>query len=124
VFAQTLRFEDKRMTQQLRRSEIAVRAVRGVSSRSLKPLALAGLVLAASLALQTAGDAYGEPVTKPQAEIKAAVKKPKKADFHPERGEGSGTYNLSYDGEAIREICKDTGGTYSVFKGTPLCYKN
>jgi hypothetical protein len=124
VFAQTLGFEDKHMTQQLHRSEIAVRAARGVSLGSRRRLALAGLILAASLALPTASDAYGETVTKPQGEVKAAVKKANRnADFHPEGVMDGGSSSFLNDGEVVRKLCKEIGGTYNVFNGKPLCYK-
>jgi hypothetical protein len=125
VFAQTLGFEDKHMTQQLHRSEIAVRAARGVSLGSRRRLALAGLILAASLALPTASDAYGETVTKPQVEVKAAVKKAdRNAGFHLEGIKGAGLSSFRDDGEQGRKICKDIGGTYNVFNGQPICHKN
>jgi hypothetical protein len=119
------RFEDEHMTQQLHRSEIAVRAARGVSLGSRRRLALAGLIMAASLALQTVGDAYGEPVAKPQVEVKAAVKKAKRnAGFHPEGVMGPGDSDMRSNEEKARRICQEIGGTYYVFNGKPLCGKS
>ena len=69
MFAQTLGFEDKHMTQQLHRSEIAVRAARGVSLGSRRRLALAGLILAASLALPTASDAVPSRISVPAVTV-------------------------------------------------------
>ena len=102
-----------------------MRASRNIGADGRRPrrLALSGLILMASLAPPTAGGVYGETDTKSQAEVKAEVKNPdRNAGFRLEgvRGAGSAFFN---DGANVKKLCKETGGTYTVFNGQPTCYK-
>jgi hypothetical protein len=116
------------MTQNCRLSEITVRASHSVRLDGLRRsrLALSGLILMASLAPPTAGVARGEPATKSQAEVETEVKDTDpNAGFHPEGVKGSGGFrDWLNDSNTQKNLCKQNGGTYTVFNGSPLCYKS